>query len=327
MSRITDIVSPRRVGHLFLRELAVSYRGLLIAAATVAGAVIVVSAVSALAMSTQAPPHGLVQGDGYLGFYRLLLFLGGCIVTSLAFREVWQAGSGIAYLSLPGSTLEKLAVKLLVTSVGFAAGSLIFMSARRPRRVKRWTAWCSAWGTGSSTRSPPRPCRRPPVTSWCRRSSCWARSGSASSRSSRRCSWIIVAGVALAILGGIAMRVGVLPHLSAMAGGSGGGRVGGWMFQLNGPGFQNLFRRERGDTRGRWHSRSPRRRLPSRWPPPRGWRPGSAWARPRCRRGVPRPPAPSTCRSPTCCASASSRARGNRGNASPASGRRRRRAR
>jgi hypothetical protein len=240
MSRMTDIVSPRRVGHLFLRELAVSYRGLLIAAATVAGAVIVVSAVSALAMSAQGAPAGLVQGDGYLGFYRLLLFVGGCIVTSLTFREVWQAGSGIAYLSLPGSTLEKLAVKLLTTSVGFAAGSLILMSAvsAASEALDRLV-----FGVGHGFFNPftsealQAAARYLVVQAFFLLGSIWFRKLAFV----KTVLWIIVAGIALAILGGIAIRVGVLPHLSAMAGGSGSGRVGGWMFQLNGPGFQNLF--------------------------------------------------------------------------------------
>jgi hypothetical protein len=61
--------------------------------------------------------------------YTNLLFIGGFIVTSLAFREARQNGSGIFYLTLPASSLEKFASKLLTTSVGYAIGSLVFYAA------------------------------------------------------------------------------------------------------------------------------------------------------------------------------------------------------
>jgi hypothetical protein len=41
---------------------------------------------------------------------------------------VWQNGGGIFYLTLPGSTFEKLLSKLLLTSVGYAVGSAVFMA-------------------------------------------------------------------------------------------------------------------------------------------------------------------------------------------------------
>jgi len=121
--------SPRRFGQQLLRDFAGGYRGMLIAMAAVAGTVIVLSALTTL---------GISQGDGmtvggagtfHLGFFVQLLFFGGFIVTSLAFREARQNGAGIFYMTLPASPFEKLASKLVVTSVGFALGSLVFYTA------------------------------------------------------------------------------------------------------------------------------------------------------------------------------------------------------
>ncbi len=112
-----------------LRELAGSYRALLIAMAAVAGAVIVLSALTTLGVVTMSPGSRPTSSGFYLGYFINLLFLGGFIVTSLSFREVGQNGGGIFYLTLPGSAFEKLLSKLLMTSVGFGVGSLIFMTA------------------------------------------------------------------------------------------------------------------------------------------------------------------------------------------------------
>jgi hypothetical protein len=120
------LISPRRLGHLLLRELAGGYRSVLIAMAAVAGVIIISSILSVFGLSRVTR-----GGDGgfYFGYFMNLLFIGGFIVTSLAFKEVWQNGGGIFYLTLPGSTLEKLLSKLLVTSIGYALGSMVFMAA------------------------------------------------------------------------------------------------------------------------------------------------------------------------------------------------------
>jgi hypothetical protein len=121
--------STRRFGRLMLRELASSYRALLIAMAAVAGAVIVLSALTALGLVTVNAGSRPGSEGFYLGYFINLLFLGGFIVTSLSFREVWHNGGGIFYLTLPGSIFEKLVSKLIMTSVGFGLGSLVFITA------------------------------------------------------------------------------------------------------------------------------------------------------------------------------------------------------
>ena len=231
--------STRRTGRLFLRELAHSYRGLLIAMAAVGGGIIVISALGALIASAGGAPEGTIRGDGYFGFFQQLLFLGGFIVTSLAFREVWQNGSGIAYLMLPGSLFEKFLVKLLVTSVGFAVGTLAFMSA---------TALVSEaldrllFGVGQGFFDPFTPAALQAVArylvlqSFFLLGSIWFRKLAFV----KTVLWVLVFGVALAILASFALRIGLASHF-ALGTGRGGMRFGGWAFDLNGTGLQDLF--------------------------------------------------------------------------------------
>ena len=101
--------SARRFGHILLRDIAGGYRSLLIAMATVAGAVIVLSALTTLGMSSRGSisAAGASGAAGFsLNIFRNILFLGGFIVTSLAFHEIRQNGAGMFYLTLPGSLFE-----------------------------------------------------------------------------------------------------------------------------------------------------------------------------------------------------------------------------
>jgi hypothetical protein len=230
--------SIRRVSRLFLRELAHGYRGMLIAMAAVGGGIVVISAISALAASAGGAPAGTVQGDGYFGFFQNLLFLGGFIVTSFAFREVWQAGSGISYLMLPGSLFEKFAVKLLVNSVGFAAGTLVFMSAAAAvsEALDRLV-----FGFGHGFFDPFTPAvlqalvRYLVLQSFFLLGSIWFRKLAFV----KTVLSIVVFGLALAIVGTIALRIGLASHFALGPGH--GMRLGGWGFDLNGTNFRDLF--------------------------------------------------------------------------------------
>jgi hypothetical protein len=121
--------NPRRFGQLLLRDVAGGYRGWLIAAAAVAGTVIVLSALTVLGISRGENIRFNGASNFHVGFYIQLLLLGGFISTSFAFREVRQNGAGIFYMTLPASQFEKLASKLLVSSVGYVLGSLVFYTA------------------------------------------------------------------------------------------------------------------------------------------------------------------------------------------------------
>jgi hypothetical protein len=112
--------SVQRLAMLLRRDFSAGYKSVFIAMAAVGGFVILVSVVSAFGREL-GPIHGQM--------YFPLLFIGGYIVTSLTFKELHLNGQSIFYLTLPGSGLEKYLSKLLVTSAGYAFGSLFFYTA------------------------------------------------------------------------------------------------------------------------------------------------------------------------------------------------------
>jgi len=118
--RISESLNARRLGLLVLRELSGGYRSVVIAMLAVGGFVILSSVFSAFTRQL---------GSMHARLYAQLLFVAGLIVTSLSFREIHQDSRSVFYLTLPGSTLEKFLSKLLVTSLGFVLGSLVFYTA------------------------------------------------------------------------------------------------------------------------------------------------------------------------------------------------------
>jgi len=112
--------SWQRLGLLLRRDLESGYQSTGIAMAAVGGFFLIVGVLAGF----NPNPGGV-----YRGLYTGLLFLGGFIVTSMAFHEVRLNAQGIHYLSLPGSTLEKFLSKLLVTAVGYGVGTLVFCTA------------------------------------------------------------------------------------------------------------------------------------------------------------------------------------------------------
>jgi hypothetical protein len=113
----TGFFKPRRFLLLLRRDFSNGYRSVLIAMAAVSGFIILVSALSALQGG---------NGKFHTAIFAQLLFLGGYIVSSLAFKELHQPDRSYFYCTLPGSLVEKFFSKLLVTSLGYALGILIF---------------------------------------------------------------------------------------------------------------------------------------------------------------------------------------------------------
>lgn len=113
----TDFFNLRRFLLLLRRDFSNGYRSVLIAMAAVLGFIILVSALSALKGG---------NGEFYTVIFAQLLFVGGYIVSSLAFKELHQPDRSYFYCTLPGSLVEKFSSKLLVTSLGYALGTLIF---------------------------------------------------------------------------------------------------------------------------------------------------------------------------------------------------------
>jgi hypothetical protein len=65
-------------------------------------------------------------GSGFhTGLFMNILLIGGYVVSSVAFSELQDTKTGIHYMMLPGSTLEKYLAKLLLTSVGWVAAALL----------------------------------------------------------------------------------------------------------------------------------------------------------------------------------------------------------
>jgi hypothetical protein len=112
--------SPRRLWLLLRRDFSNGYRAVLIAMAAVGGLVLLLTVVSSL---------GRVQPFRHASLFIQVLFVGGIVISSLSLREIHQDGQSILYLTLPGTSLEKFLSKLLVSSVGYALGALIYYTA------------------------------------------------------------------------------------------------------------------------------------------------------------------------------------------------------
>jgi hypothetical protein len=78
-------------------------------------------AAGALAIALLAGMAGTGVGDGFFG---ILLFIGGILVTSAACADLHEPRSCAAHLLLPASVLEKFSSRALLSSIGFAAGSV-----------------------------------------------------------------------------------------------------------------------------------------------------------------------------------------------------------
>jgi hypothetical protein len=117
--KISDTISVRRLGLLLRRDFSAGYKSVFIAMAAVGGFVLLVSVLSAFGRGRDPIPQ----------LYFPLLFIGGFVVTSLIFKELHLNGQSVFYLTLPGSSLEKFLSKLLVSSLGYAFGSLFFYTA------------------------------------------------------------------------------------------------------------------------------------------------------------------------------------------------------
>jgi len=111
--------SPHRFFLLLKRDFFTYYRTIIITAAAIGGFVIFASAVSAL------------TGNGrnfHLVLYFLLLYIGGFIVSSRAFREIYNSQKNYTYVALPGSRMEKFSERLIATSIVYVLGTLLVYS-------------------------------------------------------------------------------------------------------------------------------------------------------------------------------------------------------
>jgi hypothetical protein len=101
---------------LLKRDFLTHYRTILMASATIAAFVILASALSAF-----------TQGgvDFHQKLYFMLLYVGGFIVASRAFRETFNSQKSYTYITLPGSPLEKFIGRWISTTFGYALGTFV----------------------------------------------------------------------------------------------------------------------------------------------------------------------------------------------------------
>ncbi len=113
----------RRIRLLLKRDIAEVLRPVALSAATVAGIVLLFYLMHGI--STHTPTLVIGTAGGHQAVFRQLLYIGGLIVTSRAFREVHDKARNHDWFMLPASTAEKFVARLLLTSVGYASAVLV----------------------------------------------------------------------------------------------------------------------------------------------------------------------------------------------------------
>lgn len=114
MSTLT--LSPRRVGILMRHDIVSQSKSIITGFATLAGIVL------ALFLIASASGGG---DEFHTSLFVNILVVGGFVVSSTAFSELNDPKTGIHYLMLPGSSLEKYVAKLLLTSIGWTVSVLV----------------------------------------------------------------------------------------------------------------------------------------------------------------------------------------------------------
>ena len=109
------IFSPARAWHALRADLHQQSRAVLIGAC--AGAAVILIA-NVFSPETGGP-------DVHATFFPLALVAGGLLFTSTLFAELPDKPRAHAYLTLPISTLERWAVRMLLSTVGYAAVALV----------------------------------------------------------------------------------------------------------------------------------------------------------------------------------------------------------
>jgi len=115
---MTDIFSPTRTLKLIRKDLLSEYKNLFIWLGSATGVMIVISAISMLIMKMNGMDYRV--SEFHRVFYVLLLFPGGYILTSTMFKDAHDKSRNIYWLTVPGSTFEKLLSRLLISSILYA---------------------------------------------------------------------------------------------------------------------------------------------------------------------------------------------------------------
>ncbi len=103
-------IAPQRIGLLMRHDFATQRKSLTTTFITLGGVTF------GLFMFAAATGGG---AGFHESVFANILFIGGYIVSSAAFAELHDAKTGVHYLMLPGSSLEKYLARLLLTSIGW----------------------------------------------------------------------------------------------------------------------------------------------------------------------------------------------------------------
>jgi hypothetical protein len=114
--------SLNRVSWLIRRQLAINVKNLIIALAACFGALLVISILIILGS------HG-VDYQPILSLSATVIFIGGYIFTSNAFNELHSPDKAYQYLTLPATTLEKLASVWIMSAVFYSIVSFLLTVA------------------------------------------------------------------------------------------------------------------------------------------------------------------------------------------------------
>jgi len=112
----TLILSPRRIGLLMRHDLAAQKKSLITGMLVIAGITFGVFLVT----SASGGPREVLTN-----MFANILLIGGYVTASMAFSELQEQKTGIHYMMLPGSTLEKFVAKLLLTSIGWTVAVVV----------------------------------------------------------------------------------------------------------------------------------------------------------------------------------------------------------
>jgi len=115
---MANVFSLTRTLKLIRKDLLSEYKNLFIWLGSATGVMIVISAISILIMKMNGLDYRVT--DFHRVFYILLLFPGGYILTSTMFKDAHDKSRNIYWLTIPGSTFEKLVSRLFISSILFA---------------------------------------------------------------------------------------------------------------------------------------------------------------------------------------------------------------
>ncbi len=115
--------SIKRIGLLLRRDIPRGYGGILV----------VIGAIIALLLSFDILNFTLFGEVPRLGHHEstfsTILFIGGFILTASIFKEIHKRESAQSYIMLPASPLEKTVSRILISTVAWAFGTLLWYTA------------------------------------------------------------------------------------------------------------------------------------------------------------------------------------------------------